>query len=50
METINIEIVVNNNYPSFDFSPNTPCIIADKIKQIVRNYYEEIQNKTGAVQ
>lgn len=50
METINIEIVVNNNYPSFDFSPNTPCVIEDKIKQIVRAYYEQIQNKTGTTQ
>lgn len=41
METINIEIVVNNNHVSFDFSPNTPCILADKIKDLVESFYNE---------
>jgi hypothetical protein len=41
MNTYNIEITRNGQYVSFDFSPNTPCLLADEIKKLVENYFKE---------
>lgn len=37
--TIQIEIV--NNTPYIDCSGNTPALLADKIKEIVKEYFKE---------
>lgn len=41
METFKIEIITNGKWVSFDFSPNIPCMLADEIKELVKNFYKE---------
>ena len=41
MNTYQIEIYQNGQYVSLDFSPNTPCLLADEIKKLVENYFKE---------
>lgn len=41
MKTLNISITINDNgHSSFDFDPNMPFMLADKIKEIVENFYK----------
>ena len=40
-ETFNFEITTNGKFVSFDFSPNTPFMLADKIKKVVQDFYNE---------
>ena len=36
-----IEITVARNKVSFDFDPKLPCLLADKIKKVVEDYFKE---------
>ena len=36
-----IEITVIGNHVIFDFDPRIPCLLADKIKEVVEEYYKE---------
>ena len=36
-----IEITVKDGHVSFDFDPKMPCILADKIKEVVEDFYKE---------
>ena len=35
-----VEIEINNGHPSIDMSPEMPFILADKIKDIVNEFYK----------
>ena len=39
--TYKIEITVVDNYPSFDFDPRMPFMLADEIKKVVKDFYKE---------
>ena len=41
-----ILISVNNGYPDIDISGNTPFVLADTIKKVVREFYH-LSNKTN---
>ena len=38
--TFHIEINVINDYPFIDFSPDIPALLADKIREIVKDYFK----------
>ena len=41
MKTFNIKITINDNsHTSFDFDPNIPFMLADKIKEVVKDFYK----------
>ena len=41
MKNLRITITVNDNgHPSFDFDPNIPFMLSDKIKEVVENFYK----------
>ena len=40
-ETFNIEITRNGEHVSIDFDPNMPFLLADRIKEIVREFYKK---------
>ena len=41
IKNYSIEITVVENNVSFDFDPNIPCLLADKIKKVVEDYFKE---------
>ena len=41
IEEYKILISVSNNCPEIDISGNTPCVLADKIKAVVKDFYKE---------
>ena len=45
MNTYYIEITQNGQYVHAEFSPNTPCLLADEIKQLAKDYFKEEDEK-----
>lgn len=41
MNAYYIEIIQNGQYVSTDFSPNTPCLLADEIKKVTEDFFKE---------
>ena len=41
MERFRIEIRVDRKYVAVEFSDNTPCLLADKIRELARDYFKE---------
>lgn len=41
MEQYNIQITVGDEGVFIDFDSNMPCILADKIKEVVKDFYKE---------
>ena len=39
--TFIIQIEIVNNIPYIDCNSNTPALLADKIKEIVKEYYKQ---------
>ena len=44
MQTYNIQIRVDVNYQQVECSGNTPCLLADKIRDLVKDYFKEEDN------
>ena len=41
MERFTIEIRVDGDYVAVECSGNTPCLLADKIRELARDYFKE---------
>ncbi len=41
MQTYNIQIRVDVNYQQVECSGNTPCLLADQIRDLVKDYFKE---------
>lgn len=41
MQTYNIQIRVDVNYQQVECSGNTPCLLADQIRDLVKEYFKE---------
>ena len=41
MEQYNIQITVGDEGVFIDFDPKMPCLLADKIKEVVEDFYKE---------
>lgn len=39
-----VEIEINNGHPSIDMSPEMPFMLADKIKDTVKEFYKDGNN------
>lgn len=41
MEKYHIEIRVDKNYQAVECSGNTPCLLYDEIRELVKEYFKE---------
>ena len=44
MVKFSIEIRVDYNYLECEFSPDTPCFFADKVRELAKDYFKDITN------
>lgn len=44
MKTFNIQIRIDNHYLECEFSPDTPCFFADKVRELAKDYFKDITN------
>ena len=42
MKTFNIQIRVDVHYLECEFSSDTPCIFADKVRELAKDYFKDI--------
>lgn len=47
MQTYNIQIRVDVNYQQVECSGNTPCLLADQIRDLVQNYFKDTCKTCG---
>lgn len=44
MKTFNIQIRIDYHYLECEFSPDTPCFFADKVRELAKDYFKDITN------
>jgi hypothetical protein len=44
MKTFDIQIRVDVHYLECEFSSNTPCIFADKVRELAKEYFKDMTN------